>query len=41
MPRRGGGFGNLGEAIRRLNEQRGGDMGMPRMPSMPIYGFPG
>jgi hypothetical protein len=32
MPRRGGGFGNLGEAIRRLNEQRGGDMGMPRMP---------
>jgi hypothetical protein len=31
MPRRGGGFGNLGEAIRRLNEQRGG-MGMPRMP---------
>jgi hypothetical protein len=34
MPRRGGGFGNLGEAIRRLQEQRGGDMGMPRMPSM-------
>jgi hypothetical protein len=33
MPRRGGGFGNLGEAIRRwANEQRGGDMGMPRMP---------
>ena len=32
MPRRGGfGFG-LGEAIRRLKEQR--DMGMPRMPSM-------
>jgi hypothetical protein len=30
MPR-GGGFGNLGEAIRRLKEQRGGDMGMPRM----------
>jgi hypothetical protein len=23
MPRRGGGFGNLGEAIRRLNEQGG------------------
>ena len=32
MPRRGGGMGGLGEAIRRLNEQRGGDMGMPRMP---------
>ena len=32
MPRRGGGFGNLGEAIRRLQEKRGGDMGMPRMP---------
>ena len=29
MPR-GGGFGNLREAIRRLKEQR--DMGMPRMP---------
>jgi hypothetical protein len=34
MPRRGGGFGNLGEAIRRLQEKRGGDMGMPRMPSI-------
>ena len=32
MPR-GGGFGNLGEAIRRLNQQR--DMGMPRR-AMPI-----
>ena len=31
MPR-GGGFGNLREAIRRLQEKRGGDMGMPRMP---------
>ena len=31
MPR-GGGFGNLREAIRRLKEKRGGDMGMPRMP---------
>jgi hypothetical protein len=41
MPRRGGGFGNLGKAIRRLNEQRGGDMGMPRMPSMPGMGSPG
>ena len=42
MPqKRGGGFGNLGEAIRRLNEQRGGDMGMPRMPSMPGMGSPG
>ena len=31
MPRDGGfGFG-LGEAIRRLKEKRGGDMGMPRM----------
>jgi hypothetical protein len=29
MPRRGGGFGNLGEAIRRMQEQ--GGMGMPRM----------
>jgi len=28
----GGGFGNLREAIRRLKEKRGGDMGMPRMP---------
>ena len=27
----GGGFGNLREAIRRLQEKRGGDMGMPRM----------
>jgi hypothetical protein len=31
MPRRGG-MGGLGEAIRRLKEQR--DMGMPRMPSV-------
>jgi hypothetical protein len=41
MPRRGGGFGNLGEAIRRLQEKRGGDMGMPRMPSMPGMAYPG
>jgi hypothetical protein len=34
MPRRGG-FGNLGEAIRRLKEKRGGDMGMLRR-AMPI-----
>ena len=39
MPqKRGGGFGNLGEAIRRLQEQRGGNLGSdfraPRMPSM-------
>jgi hypothetical protein len=28
MPRRGGGFGNLdSEAIRRLQEKRGGDYG--------------
>jgi hypothetical protein len=40
MPR-GGGFGNLGEAIRRMQEQGGGDMGMPRMPSMPGMGSPG
>ena len=37
MPR-GGGFGNLGEAIRRLQEQRGGNLGSdfraPRMPGM-------
>jgi hypothetical protein len=49
MPqKRGGGFGNLGEAIRRMQEQggmgmprmeRSTDMGMPRRPSMPIYGF--
>ena len=33
MPRRSGNFGfGLREAIRRLQEQRGGDMGMPRMP---------
>ena len=31
-------FGNLREAIRRLQEKRGGDMGMPRMPGM---GSPG
>jgi hypothetical protein len=36
MPKRGGGFGNLGEAIRRMQEQggmgmRSTDMGMPRM----------
>jgi D-ribose pyranose/furanose isomerase RbsD len=42
MPqKRGGGFGNLGEAIRRLQEKRGGDMGMPRRPSMPGMGSPG
>jgi hypothetical protein len=42
MPqKRGGGFGNLGEAIRRLQEKRGGDMGMPRMPSMPGMAYPG
>ena len=38
MPRRGGGMGGLGEAIRRLNEQRGGDMGMPRMPGIDFGG---
>ena len=33
MPQKRSGFGfGLGEAIRRLKEQRGGDMGMPRMP---------
>ena len=34
MPRRGGfgGFGNLGEAIRRLNQQ--GGIGMPSMPKI-------
>jgi hypothetical protein len=32
---------NLGEAIRRLQEKRGGDMGMPRRPSMPGMGSPG
>ena len=33
MPQKRSGFGfGLGEAIRRLKEQR--DMGMPRMPSM-------
>jgi hypothetical protein len=42
MPqKRGGGFGNLGEAIRRLQEKRGGDMGMPRRPSMPGMFSPG
>ena len=42
MPqKRGGGMGGLGEAIRRLQEQRGGDMGMPRRPSMPGMGSPG
>ena len=50
--KQGGGFGNLREAIRRLQEKRGGDMGMPRMegstdmgmprrPSMPGMGFLG
>ena len=35
MPiKRGGGMGGLGEAIRRLQEKRGGDMGMPRMEGM-------
>ena len=33
MPKRGGGFGgSLREAIRRLQEQRDGDMRMPRTP---------
>jgi hypothetical protein len=41
MPRRGGGFGNLGEAIRRMQEQRGGDMGMPRMEGRPINQYMG
>jgi hypothetical protein len=41
MPRRGGGFGNLGEAIRRLQEKRGGDMGMPRMEGRPINQYMG
>ena len=35
MPqKRGGGFGNLREAIRKLQEKRGGDMGMPSMPGI-------
>jgi hypothetical protein len=47
MPqKRGGGFGNLGEAIRRMQEQGGmgmprmegsTDMGMPRMEGRPIW----
>jgi D-ribose pyranose/furanose isomerase RbsD len=42
MPqKRGGGFGNLGEAIRRLQEKRGGDMGMPRMEGRPINQYMG
>ena len=44
MPqKRGGGFGNLGEAIRRLQEKRGGDMGMPANPDGRVYagGSPG
>jgi hypothetical protein len=41
MPRRGGGFGNLGEAIRRMQEQGGGDMGMPRMEARPINQYMG
>jgi hypothetical protein len=41
MPRRGGGFGNLGEAIRRMQEQGGGDMGMPRMEGRPINQYMG
>jgi hypothetical protein len=41
MPqKRGGGFGNLGEAIRRLQEKRG-DMGMPRMEGRPINQYMG
>ena len=44
--KRRGGFGfGLGEAIRRLNQQRGGDMGMPRTPQpiperMPVSNAP-
>jgi hypothetical protein len=39
MPqKRGGGFGNLGEAIRRLQEQ--GGMGMPRMEGSTDMGMP-
>jgi hypothetical protein len=39
MPQeRGGGFGNLGEAIRRLQEQ--GGMGMPRMEGSTDMGMP-
>jgi len=41
MPRRGGGFGNLREAIQRLKEKRGGDMGMPRRPRLPGMGMIG
>jgi hypothetical protein len=41
MPKRGGGFGNLGEAIRRMQEQ--GGMGMPANPDGRVYagGSPG
>jgi hypothetical protein len=41
MPKRGGGFGNLGEAIRRMQEQ--GGMGMPANPDGRLYagGSPG
>jgi hypothetical protein len=40
MPqKRGGGFGNLGEAIRRMQEQ--GGMGMPRMEGRPINQYMG
>jgi hypothetical protein len=38
MPKRGGGFGNLGEAIRRMQEQ--GGMGMPRMEGSTDMGMP-
>jgi hypothetical protein len=34
MPRRGGGFGNLGEAIRRMQEQ--GGMGDAKNADLPI-----
>jgi predicted metal-dependent phosphotriesterase family hydrolase len=41
VPKRGGGFGNLGEAIRRMQEQ--GGMGMPANPDGRVYagGSPG
>jgi hypothetical protein len=38
MPRRGGGFGNLREAIRRMQEQ--GGMGMPRIEGSTDMGMP-